>query len=118
MFAVAASYGPDDASPVRRSAEACAGKFLDVSLAGHADAAKAVAAERPQIFIDLVAHTTGTRYVCCSLGRVRYTTGCFLTELSLQYLVWPSSRNGNCMVTNDSTFDRYVRTCVLLLTAT
>ncbi|CAM9926309.1 unnamed protein product, partial [Ectocarpus sp. 12 AP-2014] len=33
VFAVAASYGPDDGSPVRRSAEACAGKFLDVSLA-------------------------------------------------------------------------------------
>lgn len=62
MFAVAASYGPDDESPVRRSAETCAGKFLDVSSAGHAEAAKAVAAERPQIFVDLMAHTTGARW--------------------------------------------------------
>ncbi|CAM9888575.1 unnamed protein product, partial [Ectocarpus sp. 4 AP-2014] len=61
VFAVAASYGPDDGSPVRRSAEACAGKFLDVSLAGHAESAKAVAAERPEIFVDLMGHTTGAR---------------------------------------------------------
>ncbi len=55
------SYGPDDKSLVRRSAEACAGKFLDVSSAGHVEVAKAVAAERPQIFVDLMAHTTGAR---------------------------------------------------------
>eukprot|EP00752_Nemacystus_decipiens_P009479 g8475.t1 len=61
VFVVAASYGPDDKSPVRRSAESCAGKFLDVSSAGHSEAAKAVAAERPQIFVDLMAHTTGAR---------------------------------------------------------
>lgn len=62
VFAVAASYGPDDESPVRRSAETCAGKFLDVSEAGHAEAAKAVVAERPQIFVDLMAHTTEARW--------------------------------------------------------
>lgn len=60
---MAASYGPDDGSPVRRSAETCAGKFLDVSLAGHAESAKAVAAERPEIFVDLMGHTTGARWV-------------------------------------------------------
>lgn len=60
---MAASFGPDDESPVRRSAESCAGKFLDVSSAGHTDAAEAVAAERPQILVDLMAYTTGARYV-------------------------------------------------------
>ncbi|CAM9809280.1 unnamed protein product, partial [Ectocarpus fasciculatus] len=61
VFAVAASYGPDDGSPVRRSAETCAGNFLDVSLAGHVESAKAIAAERPEIFVDLMGHTTGAR---------------------------------------------------------
>ena len=61
VFTVAASYGPDDEGPVRRSAETCAGKFLDISSQAHAEAAKVVAAERPQIFVDLMAHTTGAR---------------------------------------------------------
>lgn len=61
VFAVAASYGPDDAGPVRRSAETCFGVFLDFISLGCAEAAKVVAAERPQIFIDLMAHTFGAR---------------------------------------------------------
>ncbi|CAM9939632.1 unnamed protein product, partial [Laminaria digitata] len=61
VFAVAASYGPNDGSSTRRSAEACAGKFLDVSWLGDVESAKAVAAEMPEIFVDLMAHTTGAR---------------------------------------------------------
>lgn len=56
-----ASYGPDDASPVRQSAERCAGKFLDLSEKGDVEAAEAVAFEEPEIFVDLMAHTTGAR---------------------------------------------------------
>lgn len=61
VFAVAASYGPNDGSSTRRSAETCAGKFLDVSWLGDVESAKAVALERPEIFVDLMAHTTGAR---------------------------------------------------------
>lgn len=60
---MAASYGPDDEGEVRRSAERCAGKFLDLSSAGHMESAKALAAERPQILVDLMGHTTGARYI-------------------------------------------------------
>ena len=61
MFAVAASYGPDDAGPVRRSAEKCFEKFLDLLSLERVESAKLVAAEKPQIFIDLMAHTFGAR---------------------------------------------------------
>ncbi|CAM9108296.1 unnamed protein product, partial [Scytosiphon promiscuus] len=61
IFTVAASYGPNDGGLVRRSAEKCAGIFLDLFSAGHLDSAKAIAAERPQIFVDLAGHTTGSR---------------------------------------------------------
>lgn len=63
VHTVAASYGPDDGSPLRRSAERCAGEFLDLSGAGDVEAAAAVAAEAPEIFVDLMAHTTGARCV-------------------------------------------------------
>lgn len=59
---MAASYGPNDGSATRRSAETCAGKFLDLSWMGDVESAKAVAAERPEIFVDLMAHTTGARW--------------------------------------------------------
>lgn len=61
MHTVVASYGPDDASPVRQSAERCSGKFLDLSEKGDVEAAEAVASEEPEIFVDLMAHTTGAR---------------------------------------------------------
>eukprot|EP00752_Nemacystus_decipiens_P012726 g11275.t1 len=61
VFAVAASYGPDDAGSVRRSAEKCFGKFLDLHWLERMASAKLVAAERPQIFVDLVFHTLGAR---------------------------------------------------------
>eukprot|EP00903_Cladosiphon_okamuranus_P006818 g6643.t4 len=61
VFAVAASYGPDDASSVRRSVERCSGTFLDLLWLERVETAKLVAAERPQIFVDLVSHTFGAR---------------------------------------------------------
>lgn len=61
IVAVAASYGPDDGSYIRRSAENCAGKFLDLFPMGDVEAAQTVAAEGPEIFVDLMAHTTGAR---------------------------------------------------------
>eukprot|EP00903_Cladosiphon_okamuranus_P011215 g10582.t1 len=61
VFAVAASYGPDDTGPVRRSAERCFGKFLDLLRFDPVETAKLVAAERPQIFVDLMAYTFGAR---------------------------------------------------------
>ena len=62
VFTVAASYGPDDGSMVRRSAERCFGKFLDLLRLERVDSANLVAAERPQIFVDLMSHTFGARY--------------------------------------------------------
>lgn len=61
VFAVAASYGPDDAGSVRRSAETCFGKFLDLLSLKSMESAKMVMAEKPQIFVDLMAHTFGAR---------------------------------------------------------
>lgn len=62
MSTIAASYGPDDGSGVRHSAERCAGRFLDVSWMDDVTSAKTVAAEEPEIFVDLMGHTTGARY--------------------------------------------------------
>lgn len=58
---VIASYGNNDGSSIRQSGERCAGKFLDVASLGDVEAAEAVAREKPDIFVDLIAHTTGAR---------------------------------------------------------
>ena len=61
IFVVTTSYGRNDGSFIRHSAEKCAGKFLDVAELGDVEAAEAVAREKPDIFVDLMAHTTGAR---------------------------------------------------------
>lgn len=62
ILAVAASYGRNDGSSARQSVEKCARKFLELGFAGDVEAAKAVAAEKPEIFVDLMGHTTGARW--------------------------------------------------------
>lgn len=92
VLAVAASYGPDDEGTVRRSAETCAGKFLDVSSAGHVESAKAVAAERPQIFVDLMGHTTGARCVCDVINLMCETLFCIAYQTTPSEKVRSSGR--------------------------
>ena len=90
---MAASYGPNDGSAARRSAETCAGKFLDLSWLGDVESAKAVAAERPEIFVDLMAHTTGARWTILDgtygAHRNLYISLCF-THNIWSCLLWPS----------------------------
>lgn len=86
MFAVAASYGPDDGGAVRRSAERCFGKFLDLLSLERVESAKAVAAERPQIFVDLMGHTFGGRYG----KRRRVVSVCRSIEILIsQFVLYP-----------------------------
>lgn len=62
ILSVLASYSRNDGSSVRRSAEECAGKFLDLYGVGDVETAMAIAQEGPEIFVDLMAHTTGARW--------------------------------------------------------
>jgi protein O-GlcNAc transferase len=58
---VALSYGPHDASPMRKRLEAAFDRFVDARAQGDAEAARALRDMEIDIAVDLKGHTTGAR---------------------------------------------------------
>ncbi|MEM7223061.1 MAG: tetratricopeptide repeat protein [Pseudomonadota bacterium] len=61
------SYGPDDGSWYRRSAETDCDRFHDIAGATHEEAARLIHGEQVDILVDLTGHTKNNRLEICAL---------------------------------------------------